>query len=192
MNDSTDEKKPKPDYPLPYTVWRELLREGPHSVKSIAAEVSSHPSSVRAILLALVREGYADREWLGLAKQLGGSWVYRVLNDPAPLVPRVVIGGGSAHVELLGDRLARGSLTRARRHVSDKIERSATDRACTATLRYGLRDAARLLLVSSDWLAERTRGLTSIDPDECSAIMRSIGEDGEIVGPIVSFIQEPS
>ncbi len=69
-----------------------------------------------------------------------------------------------------------------------------TDRACRATLRYGLRDAARLLGVAPERLAQRTRARASIDADECRDLLRSITADGQIVEPLgtdLSPLAEP-
>ena len=68
------------------------------------------------------------------------------------------------------------------------------DRACRATLRYGLRDAARLLGVAPERLAQRTRARASIDADECRDLLRSITADGQIVEPLgtdLSPLAEP-
>ena len=181
--------------PTAYAVWCVLRLDAATAwtAKSMAAQVDGPAASVRYILPALVEVGYAAREWRGGATCHGGCWVYRVAHDPAPLVPRVVLSYGRARVELVEERAAREFLI-SRRPIRPRRERRATDRVCRATLRYGLRDAARLLGVAPERLAQRTRTRASIDADECRHLLRSITAEGRIVellGTELSPLAEP-
>ena len=106
-----------------------------------------------------------------------------------------MISYGRARVELIDERKARESLVgKPRPPVRPRLERDATDRTCRATLRYGLRDAARLLGVAPERLAQRTRARAPIDADECRDLLRSITADGQIVEPLgtdLSPLAEP-
>ena len=180
--------------PTAYAVWCALRDSGGarmvEGIGGIAAQVDSHPTAVRTILLALARAGYAARDWHGGAKRRGGGWAYRVARDPAPLVPRVVTSHGRARVDLLADQAAREHLTTARPPIRPWRERRATDHICTAVLRYGLRDAARHLGVAPERLAQRTRAGAPIDADECRALLRSITAEGRIVEPLGTDLAE--
>ena len=56
---------------------------------------------------------------------------------------------------------------------------SAARRCATAW-----RDAARLLGVATEQLAQRTRARAPIDADECRALLRAITAEGRIVEPL--------
>lgn len=178
--------------PTAYAVWCVLRAGGTWTPKSMAAQVDGAAYSVvRAILPALMQAGYAARDWHGGATRHGGCWAYRVARDPAPLVPRVVLAThGRARVDLLADQAAREYLNPVRPQIRPQLERSATAHICTAVLRYGLRDAARLLGVAPERLAQRTRTLASSDADECRDLLRSITAEGRIVEPLGTDLAE--
>ena len=178
--------------PTAYAVWCVLRAGGTWTPKSMAAQVDGAAYRVvRAILPTLMQAGYAARDWHGGAPRHGGCWAYRVARDPAPLVPRVVLANGRARVDLLADQAAREHLNPVRRpKIRPQLERSATAHICTAVLRYGLRDAARLLGVAPERLAQRTRTLASSDADECRDLLRSITAEGRIVEPLGTDLAE--
>ena len=176
--------------PTAYAVWRVLRSGGTWAAESMAAQVDGPTSTIRYVLPTLTRAGYAAREWRGGGMRAGGCWVYRVAHDPAPLVPRVVLSNGSARVELVDERVARDFWSYARPLIRPQRERRATDRACRATLRYGLRDAARHLGVAPERLAQRTRTRAPIDADECRALLRAITAEGRIVEPLGTDLAE--
>ena len=178
--------------PTAYAVWCELRAGGTWTPKSMADQIDGAAYSVvRAVLPALMQAGYAARDWHGGATRHGGCWAYRVARDPAPLVPRVVLAShGRARVDLLADQAAREQHLNPARPIRPQLERSATAHICTAVLRYGLRDAARLLGVAPERLAQRTRNLASIDADECRDVLRSITAEGRIVEPLGTDLAE--